>query len=36
MDMNVPDETTGDMVGFVMDMTLDQDISYRLIDGPTA
>jgi hypothetical protein len=36
MDMNVPDETTGEMVGFVMDMTLDQDISYRLIDGPTA
>jgi hypothetical protein len=33
MDMNVPDETTGEMAGFVMDMTLDQDITYRLISG---
>jgi hypothetical protein len=36
MDMNVPDETTGEMAGFVMDMTLDQDITYRLISGPNA
>jgi hypothetical protein len=36
MDMNVPDEKTGEMAGFVMDMTLDQDISYRLISGPEA
>lgn len=36
MDMNIPDETTGEMVGFVMDMSLDQDITYRLISGPTA
>jgi hypothetical protein len=36
MDMNVPDETTAEMVGFVMDMSLDQDITYRLIGGPTA
>ncbi|HSJ84914.1 MAG TPA: hypothetical protein VLA91_13985 [Acidimicrobiia bacterium] len=36
MDMNMPDETTGEMIGFVMDMTLDQDITYRLISGPTA
>ncbi|MGH8872490.1 MAG: acid shock protein [Acidimicrobiia bacterium] len=36
MDMSIPDEQTGEMVGFVMDMNLDQDISYRLISGPTA
>jgi hypothetical protein len=36
MDMNVPDEQTGEMAGFVMDMTLDQDITYRLIRGPEA
>ena len=36
MDMNIPDEETGEMVGFVMDMSLDQDITYRLISGPTA
>ena len=36
MDMNVPDETTGEMAGFVMDMTLDQEITYRLLSGPTA
>lgn len=36
MDMNVPDDTTGEMAGFVMDMTLDQDITYRLISGPDA
>lgn len=36
MDMNIPDEETGEMVGFEMNMTLDQDITYRLISGPTA
>jgi hypothetical protein len=36
MDMNIPDEKTGEMAGFVMDMTLDQDVTYRLISGPTA
>jgi len=36
MDMNIPDEETGEMVGFVMDMSLDQDITYRLISGPAA
>ena len=35
MDMNVPDEETGEMSGFVMDMTLDQDVTYRLMSGPT-
>jgi hypothetical protein len=36
MDVNIPDEKTGEMAGFVMDMTLDQDVTYRLISGPTA
>ena len=36
MDMNVPDQETGEMAGLVMDMTLDQDITYRLISGPEA
>jgi hypothetical protein len=36
MDMNIPDEETGEMVDFVMDMSLDQDITYRLIGGPAA
>ena len=36
MDMNIPDEKTGELAGFVMDMTLDQDVTYRLISGPTA
>jgi hypothetical protein len=31
MDMNVPDETTGELAGFVMEMSLDQDITYRLL-----
>ncbi len=33
MDMNVPDEETGEMVGFVMDMSLDQDITFRLLSA---
>jgi hypothetical protein len=36
MDMNVPDEETGEMAGFQMDMAIDQSITYRLIDGPSA
>ena len=36
MDMNVPDETTGEFSGFTLDMTIDQDIEYRLISGPAA
>ncbi len=36
MDLNIPDEETGEMVGFVMEMGLDQDVTYRLISGPTA
>ncbi|HLF43176.1 MAG TPA: hypothetical protein VJA46_06570 [Acidimicrobiia bacterium] len=34
MDMMIPDETTGEMIGFQMDMTIDQDITYHLISGP--
>jgi hypothetical protein len=30
MDVNIPDETTGEMVEFAMDMNLSQQITYRL------
>ena len=30
MDVNIPDETTGEMVEFAMDMTIGQDLTYRL------
>ncbi|HUF14514.1 MAG TPA: hypothetical protein VMQ46_01340 [Acidimicrobiia bacterium] len=33
MDMNVPDEATGELVGLEMDMGISQDISYRLTDS---
>jgi hypothetical protein len=33
MDVTMPDEATSDLVEFQMDMTLDQDLTYRLIDG---
>jgi hypothetical protein len=36
MDMMIPDETSGEMIGFQMEMTLDQNISYHLISGPQA
>jgi hypothetical protein len=36
MDINFPDEATGEMQGFVMNMSLDQDISFELTSGPTA
>ncbi|HVR77195.1 MAG TPA: hypothetical protein VMS99_02265 [Acidimicrobiia bacterium] len=36
MELNMPDEDTGEMVGFDMDMALDQVITYRLISGPPA
>ncbi|HLE94851.1 MAG TPA: hypothetical protein VI689_00620 [Acidimicrobiia bacterium] len=35
MDMMIPDETTGEMIGFQMEMTIDQDITYHLISGPS-
>ena len=33
MDVNIPDETTGEMVEFAMDMNLSQQITYRLTDS---
>lgn len=36
MDVNIPDETTGDLVAFGMDMTITQDVSYRLTDSSSA
>jgi len=33
MDVNIPDETTGEMVQFAMDMNLSQQITYRLTDS---
>ncbi len=34
--INIPDETTGDLVGFDMEMSISQQIFQRLLDGPTA
>jgi hypothetical protein len=31
MDVTLPDEATGELVSFQMDMTIDQDVSYQLI-----
>ena len=36
MDINVPDETTNELIAFGMDMTIDQTMSYRLIGAPSA
>lgn len=36
MDVNFPDQETGELVGFVMDMTIDQTVSHVLVDGPSA
>ena len=36
IDMNVPDETTGELAGMMIDMRLDQEIDYRLVSGPSA
>lgn len=33
MDLNMPDETSGEMMGFVLDMNIDQTVTYRLIDA---
>lgn len=33
MDINVPDEATGELVEFAMDMTITQDVTYRLMAG---
>jgi hypothetical protein len=36
MDINFPDEETGELVGFVMDMAIDQTVSHKLVGGPSA
>lgn len=36
MDINMPDEESGEMVGFKVDMSVDQTVGYRLVGGPTA
>ena len=36
VDINMPDESTGDVVGFLMDMSISQTVAYLLIDGPSA
>jgi hypothetical protein len=36
MDMKIPDETTGEVMSFQMEMTMDQGITYHLISGPQA
>jgi len=34
--MMIPDDTTGEMIGFQMEMAIDQGITYHLISGPQA
>lgn len=36
MDVNMPDETTGEMLGLMLDMTVDQTVTYRLVDSTTS
>ena len=36
IDINMPDETTGEMIGFVMDMNISQDVTYHLTDASSA
>ncbi|MDH3190723.1 MAG: hypothetical protein OEM39_08840, partial [Acidimicrobiia bacterium] len=36
MDVNFPDEETGELSGFVMNMSIEQDISQVLVSGPGA
>jgi hypothetical protein len=36
MDINVPDEATGELVEFAMDMTIAQDVTYRLVSAGDA
>ncbi|CAN5771598.1 hypothetical protein BH23ACT4_BH23ACT4_13240 [soil metagenome] len=35
MDINFPDEETGELVGFVMNMAIDQTVSHKLVGGPS-
>jgi hypothetical protein len=36
MDINIPDETTGDLVAFGMDLNITQDLIYRLVGSGSA
>lgn len=36
MDMNIPDESTGELVEFALDMNIDQNVTYRLIGSDSA
>lgn len=36
MDMNIPDESTGELVGFALDMNIGQHVTYRLIGSDSA
>jgi len=36
MDINMPDQTTGELIAFVLDMNIDQSADYRLIDSTNA
>jgi hypothetical protein len=36
MDINIPDEATGELVEMGLDMTIDQDVTYRLVDSGDA
>lgn len=36
MDVNIPDEATGEMVEFLMDMRISQNVLYRLVDTANA
>jgi len=36
MDLNVPDETTGELSGAKIDMSIDQQLDYELVGGPSA
>jgi hypothetical protein len=36
MDINMPDEATEELVSFGMEMTIDQQVSYRLVSSTSA
>ncbi len=36
MDVNVPDDETGEMMAFTLDMSMTQDMTYRLVDSAGA
>ncbi len=36
MDVNVPDDETGEMMAFTLDMSITQDMTYRLVDSAGA